>query len=132
MNDGQATKFAERKPEILDEHKKRKHNRLGNIEDRVALEFAAKHAGDFRYVAIWNRWLRYVDDRWQHEDTLKAFDQARKLCRDAGDAKAKTVAAVVTLARTDRAIVAHDDQWDTDAWTFNQRTNKAESNNDHD
>jgi hypothetical protein len=83
--------------EILDEHKKRKHNRPGNIEDRVALEFTAKHAGDFRYVAIWNRWLRYGDDRWQHEDTLKAFDQARKLCREAGDAKAKTVAAVVTL-----------------------------------
>jgi hypothetical protein len=105
--------------EILNEHKKRKHNRPGNIEDSVALEFAAKHAGDFRYVAIWNRWLRYVDDRWQHEDTLKAFDQARKLCREAGDAKAKTVAAVVTLARTDRAIVAREEQWDDSIWVLN-------------
>jgi putative DNA primase/helicase len=86
------------------------------------LEFAAKHEGDFRFVAIWNRWMRYLDDRWQHEDTLKAFDSARKLCRDAGDAKAKTVAAVVTLARTDRAIVAREDQWDDSIWVFNLQT----------
>ena len=111
--------------QIIDDRKKRKHNRLGNIEDRVALEFADKHR-DFRYVAIWNKWMRYVDDRWQHEDTLKAFDQARKLCRAAGDAKAKTVAAVVTLARADRAIVAREDQWDDSAWIFNQRTNEEE------
>jgi hypothetical protein len=115
--------------EILDEHKKRKQNKLklGNIEDRVALEFAAKHAADFRYVAVWNRWMRYRGDRWQPETTLKAFDQARKLCREAGDAKAKTVAAVVTLARTDRAIVAREDQWDDSIWVFNLQTVNARS-----
>jgi putative DNA primase/helicase len=109
-------------PEI--EHNKRQHNKPGNVEDQVALEFAAKHAADFSYVAIWNRWMRYNGDRWQHEDTLKAFDQSRKLCRDAGDAKAKTVAAVVTLARADRAIVAREDQWDGNMWSFNVQTVK--------
>jgi hypothetical protein len=123
MND--ATKITELHAGI-DERKKRKHNRLGNIEDRIALEFAAKHAGDFRYVAIWNRWLRYVDHRWQHEDTLKAFDQARKLCREAGAAKARTVAAVITLGRADRAIVAREDQWDCSLWVFNLRTVKQQ------
>jgi putative DNA primase/helicase len=112
--------------EILADHKKRKHNRVGNIEDRTALEFAAQHAADFRYVAIWNRWMRYSDDRWQPETTLKAFDQARKLCREAGDAKAKTVAPVVTLARADRAIVARDDQWDDSVWTFNLQTDNQQ------
>jgi hypothetical protein len=122
MND--ATKITELHT-VIDERKKRKHNRLGNIEDRIALEFAAKHAGDFRYVAIWNRWMRYVDHRWQHEDTLKAFDQARKLCREAGDAKARTVAAVITLARADRAIVAREEQWDWSLWGFNVQTDQT-------
>jgi hypothetical protein len=108
------------------EHNKRQHNKPGNVEDQVALEFAAKHAGDFSYVAIWNRWMRYGDDHWQHEDTLKAFDQARKLCRDAGDAKAKTVAAVVTLARADRTIVAREDQWDCSMWGFNVQTDNPQ------
>jgi putative DNA primase/helicase len=105
------------------EHNKHQHNKAGNVEDQVALEFAAKHTGDFRYVAIWNRWLRYGDGRWQHEDTLKAFDQARKLCRNAGDAKAKTVAAVVTLARADRVIAAREEQWDCGMWGFNVQAN---------
>jgi hypothetical protein len=53
---------------------------------------------------------------------LSAFDQARLLCRDGGDAKAKTVAAVVSLARTDRAIAAYEQQWDTGIDTFNMPT----------
>jgi putative DNA primase/helicase len=42
-----------------------------------------------------------------------------KLCRTAGNAKAKTVAAVVTLARSDRRLAATTDQWDRDPWSFN-------------
>jgi putative DNA primase/helicase len=108
---------------ISDDHdQKQQHDKPSNIEDRVALEFAAKHAGAFCFVALWNRWLRYIDDRWQREDTLKTFDQARKLCREANDARAKTVAAVVTLARADRAIAAREDQWDGSIWDFNVQT----------
>ena len=58
--------------------------------------------------------MRWQQSRWRSEDTLAAFDTSRKLCREAGDAKAKTVAAVVTLARTDRRIAATSDQWDAD------------------
>jgi putative DNA primase/helicase len=57
--------------------------------------------------------------RWQVEDTLAAFDASRKLCRAARDAKARTVAAVVTLARSDRRLAATTDQWDRDPWAFN-------------
>ena len=53
------------------------------------------------------------------ESTLCAFDEARKLCRKAGTATAKTVAAVVTLARSDRTIAATVDQWDRDPWSLN-------------
>jgi P4 family phage/plasmid primase-like protien len=84
------------------------------LEDSVALEFAAQHVDDLRYVAKSSQWMRWSNTRWQSEDTLAAFDQSRKLCRMAGDSRAKTVAAVVTLARSDRRLAATADQWDAD------------------
>jgi putative DNA primase/helicase len=89
------------------------------LEDRVALDFAKQHADDFRFIAVWGRWMKWDGNRWHPEDTLRAFDISRKLCREAGDAKARTVAAVVTLARTDRAIAATEDQWDSSGKLFN-------------
>ena len=50
-------------------------------EDRVALDFAAQHANDLRYVAKSSQWMRWNGETWQSEDTLAAFDEARKLCR---------------------------------------------------
>ena len=94
-------------------------NKASDLEDRVALDFASKHAGDLRYIALWNRWMQWDGKRWRHEATLNAFDMARALCREAEDAKAKTVAAVVTLARTDRRLAATIEQWDTDLWSLN-------------
>lgn len=91
----------------------------GDLEDRIALNFADQYAAHFRYIAKWGRWMLFDNLRWQHEDTLVAFDKARVLCREAEDAKAKTVAAVVALARTDRAIAATDEQWDKEHWIFN-------------
>jgi putative DNA primase/helicase len=98
----------------------------GNIEDETALAFAAKHADHFRFVAIWSRWMFWHDNCWRHEDTLSAFDQARLLCRESGDAKAKTVAAVVTLARADRAIAAREEQWDVSTKNLNMPTNEKD------
>jgi putative DNA primase/helicase len=89
------------------------------LEDQVALAFAARHADSFRYVALWGRWLRWAGDHWRPEDTLLAFDASRALCREAGDAKAKTVAAVVTLARSDRVLAAAEEQWDAHDAIFN-------------
>jgi putative DNA primase/helicase len=86
----------------------------GGLEDRVALAFAAEHAADQRYIAKSSQWMRWDGACWQPEDTLAAFDEARKLCRAAGDSRAKTVAAVITLARSDRRIAATATQWDTD------------------
>jgi putative DNA primase/helicase len=93
-----------------------------DLEDRVALEFAGKHVDDFRYIAKLGRWMCWDGSRWRHEDTLRAFDEARVLCRQAQDAKAKTVAAVVTLARADRAIAAIEEQWDIGDAIFNVPT----------
>jgi putative DNA primase/helicase len=92
------------------------------LEDRVALVFATKHVDDFRYIAKSSQWMRWQETRWQPEDTLDAFDQSRKLCRDAGDARAKTVAAVIALARSDRRMAATEEQWDADREIFNALT----------
>jgi hypothetical protein len=96
----------------------------GDLEDLVALQFAQRHADHFRYVADSSQWMRWANSYWQVEKTLFAFDQSRKLCRDAGDARAKTVSAVTTLARSDRRIAATTDQWDSDAEFFNTPTKK--------
>jgi putative DNA primase/helicase len=92
------------------------------LEDEVALIFAREHADDLHFVAKSSQWMRWTDERWAPEDTLAAFDEARKLCRTAGDSRARTVAAVVTLARTDRRMAATVDQWDSEAMLFNIKT----------
>jgi putative DNA primase/helicase len=83
-----------------------------NLEDRVALHFADCYAEHFRYIAAWGWWMLWNGIHWKHEDTL-----------------AKTVAAVVTLARTDRAIAATEDQWDVDHEIFNLPTERTKQEN---
>ena len=99
-------------------------------DEALALRFAELHAGDLRYVAAWNRWLSWDGTHWQFDDTLFAYDLARKVCRTASAqcnypksvlvlASAKTVAAVERLAKADRRLAATVDQWDNDQWLLN-------------
>jgi putative DNA primase/helicase len=90
-------------------------------EDGIALDFAEQHT-DLRHVAAWHRWMLWNGTCWSHENTTLAFDRARALCRAAAEktndktiAKARTVAAVVTMALADRRMAATTEQWDTDA-----------------
>ena len=39
------------------------------IEDRVALDFAAKHADDLRYIAKSSMWMHWSGNHWQEEPT---------------------------------------------------------------
>lgn len=95
-------------------------------DEALALRFAAAHTQDLRYVEPWKRWLEWDGTRWRIEETLRALDLARALCRQASaEAKAqrkakiaaavaskKTVAAVESLARADRRLAATTGQWD--------------------
>lgn len=99
---------------------------LSGSEDEFAAEFSNRHAGRFRYVAKWGRWLRWDDCRWVFEDTLMVFDEARLVARefahshsDPDIAKANVVSAIERLARADRRHAATVDIWDTDAWLLN-------------
>jgi hypothetical protein len=52
-------------------------------EEALAATFAERHAGTWRYVAAWGQWLTWSGIVWQREDTLQAFDLARRVCREA-------------------------------------------------
>lgn len=104
----------------------------GFSDDALALAFSDKHAADWRYVAAWSHWLNWDGTCWRKEDTLKAFDLARDICREASmqcekptaaakAASANTVAAVEKLAKADRRHAAKIDIWDRDPWLLNAK-----------
>lgn len=100
-------------------------------DDALALRFADRHESAVRFVAAWGRWFRYDGKVWRQDDTLHAFDLARRICREASAecngkkgekaalASAKTVSAIERLAKSDRRIAATIDQWDADPWLLN-------------
>jgi putative DNA primase/helicase len=99
-------------------------------DEALALRLAEQNAGTLRYVAAWSRWLIWTGSHWQFDETLKALDLSRNVCRSAAReckkqtlrsviASAKTVAAVERLAKADRRIAATVDQWDADPWQLN-------------
>lgn len=98
-------------------------------DDALALRFSADHANNARFVAVWGRWLFWNGANWQPDEVLSVYTRARRICRSASAdapplqakilASAKTVNAVVSLARADLRHVARIDQWDTDPWALN-------------
>jgi putative DNA primase/helicase len=99
-------------------------------EEALALRFATLHEADLRYVAAWGRWMIWDGKRWQFDETLRAFDLVRRVCRHASAecnnqklasllASAKTVAAIERLAKADRRLAATTEQWDADPWLLN-------------
>jgi putative DNA primase/helicase len=97
-------------------------------EEALALAFADRHADTLRHVAKWGSWLSFDGTRWQHDETLHAFDLARAICREAAlesdkspstVASAKTVAAVERLAKADRRLAATVEQFDSNPWLLN-------------
>jgi putative DNA primase/helicase len=101
-----------------------------NSEEAFALEFAARHAHELRYVAKWGQWLIWDGSCWHADETRKVFSLARALCRESAAklnkgntrrtiASAKTRAAVVNLAGEDRRLAATIDQWDANRWLLN-------------
>jgi P4 family phage/plasmid primase-like protien len=99
-------------------------------EDAFAELFVQRHGAEARYVDAWKWWFFWTGTHWGQDLVLRVFDLARKICRELADrenkaarrvaiASAKTVAAVVTLARSDPQIAATAGQWDTEHWLLN-------------
>jgi putative DNA primase/helicase len=103
-------------------------------DEALALRFADLHGPHLRYVAKWGQWLSWAETHWRPDDTLHAFDLARRVIREAATAcnkskkiaaaiaSAKTVAAVERLSKSDRRLAATADQWDAQIIVFNTPT----------
>nr|QQZ50290.1 hypothetical protein JKL49_00745 [Phenylobacterium glaciei] len=70
-------------------------------EDALAEIFTHQHAQDWRYVAAWGQWLTWTGRVWVREDTLKAYDLSRKVCRAAQGAQHPT---------QDQAVIGFDNR----------------------
>jgi putative DNA primase/helicase len=101
-------------------------------DEALALRFAAENADKLRFVNELGHWFQWSGRHWKEDRTLVAFDAVRALCREAARrankpkargaekiASGKTVAAVASLARTDRRLAATAAQWDADPWLLN-------------
>ncbi|WP_158548483.1 phage/plasmid primase, P4 family [Parvularcula marina] len=99
-------------------------------DDWLTQRFVCEHCDDLRYCEERGTWLRWNGHKWQCEKTLLAFDRARLSNRAAaseladeddvtdrdlrGLASAKTRAAVVSLAKADRAVAVAANDLDKD------------------
>jgi hypothetical protein len=100
-------------------------------DDALALQFSALHRDDWRYTALWGRWSQWDGAHWATENTLRAFELARRICRRnsarvTADGLARkvaaspTIAGVERLARADRRHAMNLDQWDAGDWNWGQ------------
>lgn len=108
----------------------------------LAARFVEERAMLSRHVAALNTWYHFDGTRWVEDGTHEAFDISRRICKAAaaevlqrddlserdrkriatGIASARTVAAVLQLARADRRLASTVDQWDADPWALNTPT----------
>jgi putative DNA primase/helicase len=107
----------------------REESALTTTEDALALRFIEQFGDRYRSVPGWG-WLRFEGTHWERDQRLRHFDDARAVCRDSGVedysnsesrriASAKTVAAVVQLARADQRIVELPHVFDADPMALN-------------
>jgi hypothetical protein len=74
-------------------------------DESLALRFTTQHGPVLRYVAAWGRWMEWDGSVWRADDTLRVFDFARRVCRQASSECDKDrVAAAVASARTVAAV----------------------------
>lgn len=107
-------------------------------DEALTLAFSERHADDLRYCEVFGRWFEWRAGRWREDVKRRVFTRARRLCGDhcatalrgiddekaaarigAGIASAKTVAAVVNLARADVRHATAPEDWDADPWALN-------------
>jgi putative DNA primase/helicase len=99
-------------------------------EDWLALSFIDKHCQLFRWTYGMD-WMFHDGTRWVPDKQLmRRFTMARELCRDlaieqsddrtkAQISSAKTVANLLSLARSDQRIVVQSQKWDANIFSLN-------------
>lgn len=99
-------------------------------EDGLATAFTRRYGEDWRYCALWGKWLVWTGVRWNADQVLYVLHLARGICRGASDlaeaprlkaklASSATFSAVEKVARSDPQHAATVEEWDADAWALN-------------
>lgn len=99
-------------------------------EDGLATAFTRRWGEDWRYCALWGKWLVWTGARWNTDQVLYVLHLARGICQAASLkadnprltaklASASTMAAVEKIARTDPMHATTADAWDADLWALN-------------
>lgn len=119
---------------------------VGLSDDELALRFTKRHQHELRYVAAWDRWLKWDGKRWAHDEKKVVFDLSRKLCRDVLAehfmkfelterqqaalrkrlGSAQTVYAVTKLAGSDPRHAVAVSQLDAHPWVLNTPTGELD------
>ena len=74
-------------------------------DEALALRFTECYGTELRYVAAWSRWLVWDGARWRFDETLQAFDMARRICRESAAAcNQGRIASVIASAKTVAAV----------------------------
>jgi putative DNA primase/helicase len=107
---------------------------LSGTEDEVALEFSRQHADSFRYVKLWNQWLRWDGAIWRRVEDLRVFHLIRAIARAYSkmyqDKKLARDAATAAIERAARNDPRHDrlpDIWNSDTETYGTPPRKDHS-----
>jgi putative DNA primase/helicase len=99
-------------------------------EDGIATAFTGQYCADWRYCALWGKWLVWTGVRWNPDQVLYVAHLARGVCRlaanQSGNARQKarlasrsTIAAVERIACSDPTHAATVEEWDADQWLLN-------------
>lgn len=107
-------------------------------DEALTLAFSARHANELRHCETFGKWFEWDVGRWREDGKRRVFSHSRQLCRDKSAealvtienektaakiastvASAKTVAAIVNLARSDARHATTAEDWDADSWALN-------------
>ena len=99
-------------------------------EDGLSTAFTRRYGEDWRYCALWGKWLVWTGMRWNPDQVLYVLHLARSICRMASQqadsprlkaklASAATISAVEKIARSDPTHASTADEWDADLWALN-------------
>jgi len=130
LDDLDAIDYEELEKKAIDPFKLEAARPEGTTDDTLATEFSRQHSDNLKYVAKWGKWFLWNGQVWHEEDTLHAFDLARKICREIASqsqpshrknylSSSAVVANVERMAKADRAHAMEHNKWDTDLWVIN-------------
>ncbi|KPF70251.1 hypothetical protein IP84_00320 [beta proteobacterium AAP99] len=99
-------------------------------EDGLSTAFTRRYGEDWRYCALWGKWLVWTGVRWNPDQVLYVSHLSRGICRNASLkadnprlkgklASSATISSVEKIARSDPKHASTAEEWDADVWALN-------------